>query len=91
MPKNCRLTSLQNDDENDPPTLEELLGKQFEDKLEILDGVPFPGGETAALERLDLHITEKVALKIMTLLRNNFAFSALKIFLFHRLFVTDKA
>jgi hypothetical protein len=60
LPKKCRLASLGADEEYDVPTLEELLGKNFEKKLEILENFPFPGGENAALERLDRYITEKV-------------------------------
>ena len=66
LPKKCRLSSLKTDDEFDPPTLEELLGKKFETKLEILENFPFPGGETAALERLERHISEKVIFLVVT-------------------------
>ena len=66
LPKKCRLASLKTDDEFDPPTLEELLGKNFEKKLEILENFPFLGGETVALERLDRYINEKVIIRIVT-------------------------
>ena len=68
LPKKCRLASLKTDDEFDPPSLEELLGKNFEKKLEILENFPFLGGETVALERLDRYINEKVIIRIVTYL-----------------------
>jgi hypothetical protein len=52
--------SSADDDQFRVPTLEELLGGEFESKLEIGEKFPFPGGESAALDRLDRHINEKV-------------------------------
>ena len=51
---------LLKDNDYNVPSLEELMGKNFEKKLEIIENFPFPGGETVALKRLDQHICEKV-------------------------------
>ncbi len=62
LPDDCKLQGkkLQVAKDYDVPTLEELIGKDFEKKLEILENFPYPGGETIALERLKKYISLEV-------------------------------
>ena len=65
LPEHCRLdetskAKLKDDKQYDVPSLEELIGKDFESKFEILENFPFRGGESVALTRLDQHVTERV-------------------------------
>lgn len=65
IPDKCQLQSkkLQVAEEFDVPTLTELMGKDFEKKLEILENFPYPGGETVALERMSKYISHEVSKK----------------------------
>jgi len=49
------------DESYDVPDLQELIGKDFEKKLSILEKFPYPGGETVALQRLSKYISHEVS------------------------------